>query len=172
MNAPTIETERLILSGHTLDDFADSAAMWGDAEVVRFIGGRPFGQDECWARLHRYVGHWATMDFGYWVVREKATGQFMGEVGFMEGMRELEPPFEGAPEIGWALVPRGQGKGYASEAVRAALAWGEAKWGKARTVCMIAPDNTASMRVAQKAGYREYARTAFKGAPVVLLERA
>jgi len=171
MKAPTIETERLILSAHTLEDFPDSAAMWADEDVVRFIGGRPFGEDECWARLHRYAGHWALLGFGYWAVREKETGRFVGEVGFMDAKRDIDPPFNGAPEAGWAFRPAFQGKGYAREAVDALMAWGDAKWGGARTVCMIAPENAPSIRVAERVGYREYARTSFRGAPTVLFER-
>jgi hypothetical protein len=59
--APELVTERLVLHGHGLKDFAESAAMWGDADVVRFIGGRAFTEEEVWTRLLRYVGHWATM---------------------------------------------------------------------------------------------------------------
>jgi RimJ/RimL family protein N-acetyltransferase len=52
------------------------------------------------------------------------------------------------------------------------LAWGEAHFGQgARTVCMISPDNAPSIRAAQKAGYREFARTTYKGSPTILFER-
>jgi RimJ/RimL family protein N-acetyltransferase len=168
---PALETERLVLRGHILSDFADSAALWGDPDVTRFIGGRPFTEEEVWARLMRYVGHWALLGFGYWVVREKGSNRFVGEVGFGDFRRELDPPFDGAPEAGWVMSPGFQGLGYATEAVNAALAWGEGRFGPVRTVCMISPDNAPSMRVAEKVGYREYARTEYKGSPTVLLER-
>lgn len=58
-NPPAIETERLTLRGHRLEDFAESAAMWADPEVTRYISGRPFSAEEIWARLLRYVGHWS-----------------------------------------------------------------------------------------------------------------
>lgn len=64
---PTLETERLILRGHGVDDFGDSAAMWAEPEVVRHIGGRPFTREESWSRLLRYIGHWSALGFGYWV---------------------------------------------------------------------------------------------------------
>ncbi|WP_425148538.1 GNAT family N-acetyltransferase [Deinococcus sp.] len=41
-----LTTERLILRPHTLEDFADNAAMWGDEQVTRQIGGRPFTPEE------------------------------------------------------------------------------------------------------------------------------
>ena len=168
---PSLSTERLTLTGPTSADFAESAAMWGNPEVTRYIGGRPSTEEEVWSRLIRYVGHWAMMGFGYWVVRERSTGVFVGEVGFADWRREIDPPFDGVPEIGWSLSPAAQGKGFASEAARGVCAWGDAKWAGARTVCMIHPDNAPSLSVAERTGYRAYAQAAYKDAPTVLLER-
>lgn len=167
---PTIVTDRLTLRAHEIADFADSVAMWADEKVTRFIGGRPSTDEECWQRLLRYGGLWPLLGFGYWVVRERRTDRFVGEVGFANFHRELDPPFGDVPESGWALSPAFQGKGYAGEAVGAALAWADAQ-GFDRTVCMIAPENAPSIRVAERLGYREFARTAFKGSPTVLFER-
>ena len=72
--------------------------------------------------------------------------------------------------MGWVLSPAGHGKGYASEAVAASLAWADAQFDERRTVCMIAPENGPSLRVAQKAGFREFARADYHG-QTVLLER-
>jgi RimJ/RimL family protein N-acetyltransferase len=168
---PELTTERLVLRGHRLEDFDDSCAMWGDAEVCRFIGGQPSTAEEVWSRLLRYAGHWAMLGFGYWVIEDRASGRFAGEAGFFDLNRAVDPPFNGAPEIGWALAPWAQGRGMASEAIAAVTAWGDAQFGSARTVCMIAPANTPSVRVADKAGYREYARATYKGSPTVLYER-
>ncbi len=162
-----IETERLTLRVHRVADFDECAAMWGDPEVTRHIGGKPSTREECWARLLRYAGHWSLLGFGFWVIREKATGRFAGEVGFADFKREMEPAFGDAPECGWVLAPWAHGKGYATEAVKAALAW----MGKKRTVCMINPPNAASLRVAEKCGYQEFTRTKYHGEDVILFER-
>ena len=169
--APTLDTERLSLRGHGLEDFADSAALWGDPAVTRYITGKPSTQEETWARLLRYVGHWALLGFGYWVVREKATGRFVGEVGLADFKRELTPSIAGAHEAGWVIAPWAHGKGYATEAVRAALTWSEAHFGAKRTVCIIAPENAASLRVAAKCDFTEVTRTTYKGEPTILFER-
>ncbi len=169
--APTLETTRLTLRGHREGDFDDSAAMWAEPEVARHIGGRPFTREESWSRLLRYIGHWSALGFGYWVVIEKASGRFVGEVGFSDFKRELVPSLEGAPEIGWVLAPWAHGKGYATEAVGAAVAWGATSFTSPRTVCLIDLDNAASIRVAGRCGYEEYGRTSYKGTPVILFQR-
>jgi RimJ/RimL family protein N-acetyltransferase len=166
-----IETDRLILRPHRKDDFAPCAAMWTDPVVTRYIGGKPFTQEESWARLLRYAGHWALMGFGYWAVVEKASGNFVGEAGFADFKRDIEPSIEGVPEIGWAFVSEVHGRGYATETVRAALGWGESHLASKRTVCLIHPANFPSLRVANKCGYREYLRTTYKGHPTVMFER-
>jgi len=166
-----LETERLTLRGHRIDDFADCASLWTDPEVTRFIGGKPSTREEVWARLLRYAGHWALLGFGYWVVTDRATGRFLGEVGFADFKREIEPSLDGVPEIGWVLAPHSHGRGYATEAVRAAVAWGEEPIGPIRTACIIAPENGPSLRVAEKCGYREFRRTSYKGSPTIMFVR-
>ena len=76
------------------------------------------------------------------------------------------------PELGWALVPGAHGKGYATEALRAVVAWGEAHFESDRTVCIIDPGNHVSARVADKLGYCEYTRaTNTEGHTKILRER-
>jgi RimJ/RimL family protein N-acetyltransferase len=168
---PNIETGRLRLRGHRVEDFAECAAMWGDPLVTRYIGGRPFTAEEVWARLLRYVGHWELLGFGFWLIEEKATGRFVGEAGLAEFQREIEPSIVGVPEMGWVLTPKFHGKGYATEAVRAAAAWGDGRFGAGRTVCLISPENLASARVAEKCGYRELTPAVYKGQPITMYER-
>lgn len=168
---PAIDTERLCLRGHRREDFGDSAAMWADPLVTRHIGGRPFSKEESWSRLLRYVGHWSVLGFGYWAVSDKATGQFVGEVGFGDFRRDITPSLDGTPEAGWVLTPSAHGKGFATEAMRGALAWFDARPGSARSVCLIDPGNEPSIRVAKKCGFAEAQRTTYKGEPTLLFER-
>jgi len=170
---PVIETERLRLRGHCPEDFADCAAMWADPAVTHYIGGKPLSEEVAWARTLRGVGHWAWMGFGHWVVEEKATGSFAGEMGFSDWKREIVPSLKGIPELGWVLATRVHGKGYATEAVRAALAWGDENIKRAesalgRTACIIHPEHARSIRVAEKCGFKEVLRTTYKGEPTIL----
>jgi RimJ/RimL family protein N-acetyltransferase len=168
---PSFKTARLVLAGHRLADFEECSAMWGDPQVTRFIGGRPFPKDEVWTKLLRYVGHWALLGFGFWVIREKASGRFVGEVGFADFKRDIQPSLEGSAEVGWALATWAHGKGFATEAVQGALGWGAKHLKAKRTVCLISPENLASIRVARKCGYREFQRSTYKGQSTLLFER-
>jgi RimJ/RimL family protein N-acetyltransferase len=145
--------------------------MWCDRLVYRYITGRPALASELWARILRYAGHWTLLGFGYWLVEEKATGRFVGEVGFGDYKREIEPPLNGMPEIGWVLASAMHGKGYGTEAVRAALAWGDANFGSRRVACIADPENAASLRIAEKFGFREFVRTTYLGDPTIMFIR-
>jgi RimJ/RimL family protein N-acetyltransferase len=168
----TIETARLVMRPHRVEDFDASAAMWADPEVVRHIGGVPSSREQSWGRLMRYSGHWALLNYGYWVVEERETGTFAGEVGFADYRREMQPSLEGMPELGWALARHAHGKGYATEAVRAALRWAQTNFTPStRIASMIAPENAASVRVAEKCGLRFWQEARYHNAPVLLYVR-
>jgi RimJ/RimL family protein N-acetyltransferase len=167
---PMIETPRLILRGHRAADLGDTLSLWSDPDVVRHIGGRPSTREDVWARLLRYLGHWAVAGYGFWNLRERATDRFVGEVGLADFHRDLAFSFDGAPETGWALAPWSHGQGYATEAMTAILAWSAAA--HPRTVCIINPGNLASLRVATKLGYRELGRADYKASEIIILERS
>ncbi|MFD1611344.1 GNAT family N-acetyltransferase [Sphingomonas tabacisoli] len=169
--APEIRTERLRLRPHRREDAGHVATLWQDPVVVHHFGGQPVPAEDCWNRLLRYVGHWAVNGFGLWAVEELESGQFIGDVGLFEGRRGLGERFDGAPEAGWVLLPIGHGKGYAREAMNAALRWGESEHGWSRTVCMIDPDNAPSIRTAEGIGYALFDRQAYRGKDLLLLER-
>ncbi len=161
-----------MLVGHEARDFADCRDMWTNPEVTRFIGGKPSTPTDVWARVLRYIGHWSAMGFGFWVAREKSTNRFVGELGFADFKRDLDPSVDGVPELGYALAPWCYGQGFATEAVRAAVAWGDAHFGDRRTWALINPEAKASRRVAEKCGYRELKHTTMNERPIVLFERA
>jgi len=171
VDVPVVETERLILRGHRLDDFRFLAAMWADPEVTRFIAPAPATAEETWGRFLRYAGHWAMMGYGYWAVEEKASGRYIADIGFADHRRAIVPVLDG-PEIGWVLSAAEAGAGYATEAVRAAVAWGDGHFRDRRTVCIIAPDHARSIRVAEKAGYRLDGSGLYKGRETLVYARS
>ena len=88
---PTLETERLILRAHTVADFDRYAEMWVEPDVVRFIGGAPFSREDSWSRFLRHAGVWHHMGFGFFAIEEKETGHFVGEAGFHDLHRTMQP---------------------------------------------------------------------------------
>ena len=166
----TLVTDRLILTPVQGSDYEDLCAMWGDPDVVRHIFPEPLSREDVWFRLLRDLGHWALLGYGNWTLRLKDGGEHVGSVGVLDYHRMVEPPMD-APELGWGLRSGFHGKGLAFEAVSAALAWCDEALDAPRTVCMIDPTNAPSLALAARTGYREYARTTYKDAPVILLER-
>lgn len=169
---PILETERLVLRAHRYDDFADCVAMWADPAVTRYIGGTPSTTQQTWFRLLRYPGLWALLGYGYWAIEEKSSGRFAGEVGFADFKRDITPSIDGYPEAGWALAPFAHGKGYATESLRASLGWADEHLSASQTVCIIALENLPSIRVAEKCGFKEFARTDSFGDTTPLYARA
>ena len=172
VTAPVLETSRLRLRGFRAEDFDKWFAFSRLPAYYRYFGNEPMPAEEVWKLLLRSAGHWVIMGFGFWAVEEKASGRFVGAVGFLRLLRDIDPPLGDAPEIGWVMNPAIHGRGYASEAVEAVLAWGTSHFGPVRTVCIIHPENEPSLRLAAKFGYREYARATYHAEPIVLLERA
>lgn len=171
MSTPVITTSRLILRAHQQTDFNAMLSMWSNDQVVRFIGGKPSTRQQTWTRLLGYAGHWKFMGFGFWAVEERSSGNFIGELGFADFKRDLIPSIEGIPELGWALIPDVHGRGYATEALTAALDWGKENLQSATAVCIISPENMPSLRVAEKIGFQETAKVIYNDSPTLLFSR-
>lgn len=171
MSAPTLTTARLTLAPPSLADFEDSRAMWSDPLVVQHVGGRPFTEEESWTRLMRARGLWEVLGFGYWAVRETATGRYVGEVGFADLRRELEPSLYGLPEMGWVLAAWSHGQGFGTEAVRAGLDWIDETLAPEVVPCIINVENAPSIALAQKVGFQLKAHAQYKGSPILMMER-
>ncbi len=119
-------------------------------------------------RLLRYGGLWSIIGYGFWAVCERDTGRFVGEVGLADFHREVD--WGDDPECGWVMAPAVHGRGYATEAVMAALDWRDRHLPGTRTVCMINDANVASLRVAGKCGFGFFRDADYHG-PVKLFER-
>jgi RimJ/RimL family protein N-acetyltransferase len=142
---PRLTTERLVLRAPRADDLDPYAAMTADPEVMRYVGqGVPLDRGGAWRQLATFLGGWVMQGFGQWAVERRADGAFLGRAGlwFPPGWPEVE--------VGWALAREHWGRGYATEAAAAAVAW--AGPGRA-LVALIHPDNAASIRVARKLGF-------------------
>ena len=170
--APEITTERLRLRAHCVADIATCHAIWSDPEVVRYISGRPASVEEAWRRMLTYAGLWSLLGYGYWAVEERSSGDHVGDVGFADFQRELQPSLRDMLECGWVLASRVHGRGYASEAVAAIEAWRHAHLPDRRAACIIAPENLASIRVAEKAGFVKWCETRYHDEATVVFTHA
>lgn len=167
--APEITTARLRLRAHRPSDLPTCHAIWSDPEVVRYIGGRPSNVEETWRRMLTYAGLWSLLGFGYWAVEEKQSGAHIGDIGLAEFERDLQPSLRGMLEFGWVLARAAHGNGYATEAVGAIDAWRHAYLPGRRAVCIIAPDNRASIHVAEKSGFQLWCEATYHGEATVVM---
>ena len=168
---PQLTTARLTLRAHETADFDDLLSLWSDPDVVRYIGGRANTADEVWSRLLRYRGLWPLLGFGYWRIEDRQTGRYVGDAGLADFRRGLGDGFDESPETGWALAPWAHGQGLAGEAMGAILKWADETAEIERTVCMIQPENAASLRLAGRLGYRPMGQRSFNGSPTQTFER-
>jgi RimJ/RimL family protein N-acetyltransferase len=166
-----IETDRLLLRPHRLEDFEPWHAIFSDRELFRLIAAPALSREDGWNRLLRYAGHWSLLGFGMFAVLEREGGRLVGETGLADFHRGLGPRFDGAPEAAWIVARDAQGLGYAGEAAAAAHRWFAETKGRRRSVCIVSPENAPSLRVAERLGYRAFERCTYKGAPVTMLER-
>jgi RimJ/RimL family protein N-acetyltransferase len=172
MNAPVLETPRLTLRAHTLEDFPAFAAMRADPVVMKYLGnGDTLGEEEAWSKFQSMAGHWQMLGYGTWALEEKATGAVIGGIGFADKKRPKEHAASGAPEMGWSLAASAHGKGLASEALAAALGWGRQFFGPARVVCVISTENAASIGLAEKHGFKQFATATRHGLGRLVFER-
>jgi RimJ/RimL family protein N-acetyltransferase len=111
------------------------------------------------------------LGLAYWVIEEKQTGDFVGEVGFANYKREIVPPLGDAPELGWVLSPAKSGSGYATEAALGALVWARMSWNPTRTVCIINPEHEVSIRVASKCDFVAAGSAEYRGKPRLIFEQ-
>lgn len=159
----TLETERLILRmWREDDDFETYAQMCADLEVMRYLGGKTFSRMEAWRHMAFLIGHWHLRGYGHWAVEEKASGRFIGRIGF------LNP--EGWPgfEIGWTLGREHWGKGYATEGARRALEYAFTELDQDHVISLIHPENRGSIRVAERLGEQPEGKAQIMGFDVLV----
>ncbi|WP_338057191.1 GNAT family N-acetyltransferase [Sphingomonas corticis] len=148
MSLPAIETPRLILRRWREEDVAPFHAMGQDAEVMRFLGP-PMTTDDCRAVVVRQ--NTIAGEFGrcFFALERRGDGAFLGFCGVKPG--PAGTPVEGEAEIGWRLARAAWGRGYATEAARAAL---DAEWGRGTTqvLAITVPANARSRAVMERLG--------------------
>lgn len=155
VGAPVVQTERLVLRAWRAEDREPFAAINADVEVMRWIGaGRVLGRGLSDDLMDRFAREWDDRGFGLWAVGWRdAEADGTGLLGFC-GLTApaFLPDVVPAVEVGWRLARDAWGRGVATEAARAAVAFGFGTLAMREIVAVVAPENARSLRVAEKLG--------------------
>lgn len=122
-------------------------ALMQDADVMRYVGDRRAPSlQETWRSVAGWIGHWTLRGYGLWAIEERESGLVIGRAGL------INPVDWPGPEVGYLLGRDWWGRGYATEAARAAMDWGFRTIGFERLLSLIDPENAASIAVAERLG--------------------
>ncbi len=146
-----LRTPRLLLRPWRETDLVAYAALNADPEVRRWFLGT-LTREQSDAQAAQLQAHIAAHGFGFWAVEALGVAPFVGFVGLQHVA--VAAPFAPAVEVGWRLARAYWGKGYATEAARAALAHGFGPLKLAEIVSFAVPGNLASRRVMERIGMR------------------
>jgi RimJ/RimL family protein N-acetyltransferase len=146
----SLTTARLLLRPFVRADLDALAAIYDDRAVMTYVGdGTVRDRERVWLSVEKMIVMQEERGYAPWAVDERATGALVGECGLY--------PLEGVgPEIEltYTFARPAWGKGYATEAGRAALDFAFTTAGLGRVIAVAHPGNTASTRVLQKLGMR------------------
>ena len=144
----TLRTARLTLRRWVPSDLEPYAALNMDPEVMRYFPALR-GRAESLASMRRIEASFDAHGFGFWAMDRPGAG-FIGFCGL--AVPGFAAHFTPCVEIGWRMARAHWGRGYATEAARAALADGFARLGLAEVVSFTAAGNLPSRRVMERIG--------------------
>lgn len=148
-----IATERLLLRRWRVEDVQPFAAMCSDPEVMRYIGfGSTRTREQAVSAIEAYEAGWEENGYGLFAVEHFESGHLIGFTGLAQPtfLPEIMP----AIEIGWRFAREAWGKGYATEAAKAALDFGLNTLGIPEVVSIYQTENHASGRIMEKLNMR------------------
>ena len=155
-----IDSERLLMREWRESDLDALARLYADEASTRFIGGVK-DRNGAWRAMASIAGHWSLKGFGPFAVTLRETGDVAGYCGPWDPAEKADEP-----EIAYALLPFARGRGLASEAVKAALAYCYERLEWAKACSFIAKENLASIGVARRVGARHEADSSIYGGAV------
>jgi RimJ/RimL family protein N-acetyltransferase len=158
--AERFSTERLIAERIIQSHFNELRLIWQDARAMTHVGGVR-SEENIRERLQRSLGHWEAHGFGRWLCRDRSSREFVG----ICNLRHIL--VEGVPEVDMGYSVRFElwGRGFATEMARGVLSLAFATIGLREVIALIDSANTASRRVAEKAGLVYERDVIFHGDP-------
>jgi RimJ/RimL family protein N-acetyltransferase len=147
-----IQTKRLVLRPWTLDDASAAWAIYGTAEVARWlcpVMGQVTDTDHMRRRLATWIAESAgtVLPLGRWAIEDAASGELFG------GVALLPLPPEGVDlEIGWQLAPTAWGHGYGAEAGHAVAHQAFESGSVSEMFAVVRPGNHRGSATARRVG--------------------
>ena len=143
----------LQIDGFTMRPFQASdldslAAIWADPEVTRFLPSRgvPVSRENAEKSLRAFINHWQQRGYGIWAIVESNASPMVGYCGlrYLDELSEVE--------VLYGLAKAYWGRGIATQAAKAAIAYGFNVVHLGKLIALALPENLASRRVIEKAG--------------------
>ena len=142
-----LETPRLRARRIDSADVETMLSVYGNPDVVRWVGnGEPFDRALCEKWVEITTAEYAKRGYGMFALLERRSGEVIGFGGLVHLYSQTEA------EIKYALHRSHWGRGFATEAAAALLAYGATQFGLPQVIATTAPENEASHRVLLRAG--------------------
>lgn len=145
-----LQTARLTLYEFNIEDRTFLFELMNTPGWLKWIGDRGINAEidaENFIR-NKFLTHYEEFGYGLWKVKITATGEDIGMMGFVN--RDTLPH----PDIGFALLPQFEGKGYALEAARATMTHGYKALGFPVIMSIAMEENERSIHLLQKLGLK------------------
>ncbi len=146
---PELRTDRLLLRQWRDEDLEPFAELNADPRTMRYFVA-PMTRAESDGLAQHARRHIEKEGWGLWAVEVAASASFVGFVGLARP--SFDAHFTPAVEVGWRLARDHWGRGYATEAARAALAFGFDVLGLEEIVSFTSRLNEPSRRVMERLG--------------------
>lgn len=164
-----IETARLEIREWTSDDFEEFAALMADPEVMRFsLQGRPLSPEEAQDLFHKRILEHYKNGFGLWALYYKEEKKIIGFTGLItqeiDGTKKIE--------LAYRLLPKYWHRGLALEAAREVCAYAFNVLKLKELISIIEPENTRSIRLAERVGMRPLKMTQYHNQDVYIYVRS
>lgn len=140
-----LQTERLIIRPFKAEDIGEFYSLVSKPEVMRYIHqGEPLDLGQAALDLFEYRMSYATLGYSRYALELKSNRNFIGLCGFLESGKDID--------LGWRVLPKYWGQGYATEAAKTIVAYGfeELRFKKLISIAYLA--NKPSIRIMQKIG--------------------
>jgi RimJ/RimL family protein N-acetyltransferase len=147
MEFPTMQTEHLVLKGWRTEDAEALFDILQEDGILDYFPN-PTPPARTWADdyIAHHLAHWKQFGYGHWAVSMREDNRVVGWAG-LEYLPDL-----GETEVAYLLSRHVWGRGYATEAARAAVRFGFKSAGLDRIIGLVHPENIGSRRVLEKCG--------------------